>query len=251
MNKLVVSTLIFGGLALGISQAAAQAPMMNTTRDQINANGLRIPTTGILWGVASSDRGETVGNTYLDTTWAQGNLKLFDPIQPVGGKAVDTLSGLAMRYNVYYDEIEILLNTYKDVKALQGDKVRVFSLEEKGKPRYFANTKLYETDKPPRGFYEVLTPGKLALAVLHKTFVKKPTYNAAFEVGSKDTEILMQEDVYVLKDGKAKKMKPSKKEILSLMKDKSKEIEAFLKVNDLDLKDTNNLARVFERYNNL
>lgn len=231
--------------------AWSQAPMMNATRDQINLNGLRIPTSGTMWGVASSDKGEIVGNTYLDTTWAQGNLKLYDAIQPVGGKAVDTLSGLAMRYNVYFNEIEILLNTYKDVKALQGEKIMAFSLEEKGKSQNFVNIQQYDPDKASKGFYEILAPGKLTLAALHKTFVRKPTYNAAFEVGSKDTKITMQEDFYVLKNGKAEKIKQNKKGMMDLMKDKSKEIEAFLKVNDLDLKERSNLTRLFERYNSL
>ena len=237
---------------LSSSWAWAQAPMMNTTRDQINLNGLRIPTSGTMWGVASSEKGEVVGNTYLDTTWAKGNLKLYDAIQPMGGKTVDTLSGLAMRYNVYFNEIEILLNTYKDVKALQGEKTRAFSLEEKGTTRNFVNVRLYDTDKDSKGFYEILMPGgKLTLAVLHKTTVRKPTYNAAFEVGSKDTKITMQEDFYALQNGKAEKIKPNKKNILDLMKDKSKEIEAFLKVNDLDLKERSNLTTLFERYNSL
>lgn len=238
-------------LFLSVASAWAQAPMMNTTRDQINLNGLRIPTSGTMWGVASSENGEVVGNTYLDTTWTKGNLKLYDPIQPVGGKAVDTLSGLAMRYNVYFNEIEILLNTYKDVKALQGEKIKAFSLEEKGKTQSFVNIQQYDMDKASKGFYEILAPGKLTLAALYKTSVRKPTYNAAFEVGSKDTKISMQEDFYVLQNGKAEKIKQNKKGILDLMKDKSKEIEAFLKVNDLDLKERSNLTRVFERYNSL
>ncbi|GHB81142.1 hypothetical protein [Persicitalea jodogahamensis] len=225
--------------------------MMNTTRDQINLNGMRIPTNGTLWGVASGDKGETVGNTYLDTTWAKGNLKLYEPVLPVGGQSVDTLTGLALRYNVYFDEIEILMNTYNDVKALQGGKVRAFSLEENGIPVTFVNTKMYEAEKVPTGFYEILTSGKITLASHHKTLIKKPTYNAAFEVGSKDTEIMMQEDFYALQKGKARKIKPNKKGILDLMKDKSKQIEAFLKINDLDLKERGNLTTLFERYNSL
>lgn len=229
----------------------AQNPMLNTTRDQFNTNGLTIPTNGTVWGVASGNKGQVVGTIYLDTLWAKGNLKLFQSIQPIGGKPVDTLSGLAMRYNVFANEIEILLNTYKDVKAIQGDKIKSFSMEKDGKPAIFYNTKQYGKDELPNGFLEVLAPGKLTLASLHKTLVRKPTYTPAFDVGDKDTRILLEEDFYILKDGKAEKLKSSKKAILELMKDKSNEVSVFVKSNDPDFKNRIDLIRLFELYNTL
>jgi hypothetical protein len=231
--------------------AQNQMQLLNATRDQINMDGLKIPTTGALWGLASSDKGELVGQTYLDTVWAKGNLKLYQPIQPIGGKAIDTLSGLAMRYNVYFNEIEILLNTFNDVKALQGSQVKAFTLEKAGKSSHFLNTQLYQIDKLPTGFYEILVPGNATLAALPRTVVKKPTYNVAFEVGTKDTQILLDTDYYMLKGGQAEKLKPTKKGILGLMPDKAKEMEAFLKTNDIDLKERSSLVRLFEEYNSL
>ncbi len=244
MKKLIIFLCL-----ISAGSTRAQTTMMNTTRDQINLNGMRVPTNGTMWGVASSEKGETIGNTYLDTAWTKGNLKLYEPIQPVGGQPVDTLTGLAMRYNVYFDEIEILMNTYNDVKALKGETVRSFSQEKAGKPVTFINTKSYKADKAPSGFYEILVPGKITLASHHKTLVKKPNYNAAFEVGSKDTKLLMQEDFYALQNGKAEKIKANKKGIHDLMKDKSKEIETFMKINDLNLKERSNLTSLFEHYN--
>lgn len=248
-NRRLFFLALITSLALA-SEVAGQNPMLNATRDQFNANGMRIATYGTVWGVASADKGEVVGQTYLDTTWTQGNLKLYKPVQPVGGKAVDTLSGLGMRYNVHFNEIEILLDTHRDTRAIRGDQIASFSLQEKGKkPTYFINTKGYESDKIPVGFYEVLVPGRVTLAALHRTIVRKPNYNAAFEVGSKDTKILPEEDFYALQNGKAEKLKLSKKALLALMNDKSKEMETFMKANDLDLKNRNNLERLFEAYN--
>lgn len=243
--------LLFGACCLLATSTFAQTQMLNATRDQINTNGLVIPATGTLWGVASSDQGTVIGQTYLDTTWAKGDLKLFQSVQPIGGKPVDTLTGLALRYNVYYNEVEILMNSYRDVRALQGQSVKSFSLEQAGKKTDFLNTQLFEADKVPAGFYEVLTPGKLTLAVLNKTFVRKPTYNAAFEVGDKDAKIMLMEDFYVLNGKKAEKFNPSKKALQKLMQDQSEEVSKFMKINDLDLKDRSNLKRVFELYNGL
>jgi hypothetical protein len=250
MRKVPIGLVVFC-LTVSVGQAQNQMQMLNSTRDQINMGGLKIPTTGTLWGVASADKGEVVGETYLDTLWAKGNVKLYQSIQPIGGKAIDTLSGLAMRYNVYFNEIEILLNTYNDVKALQGSQIKEFSLEKGGKTVPFLNTQLYKTDKPTTGFYEILVPGKATLAALPRTIVKKPTYNAAFEVGTKDTQILLDADYYVLKAGKAEKVKLTKKALLELMPDKAKAMEAFIKTNDLDLKERTNLVRLFEHYNSI
>lgn len=241
--------LLFGVCCLLATTATAQTQMLNATRDQINSNGLLIPATGTLWGVASNDKGEVVGQTYLDTTWAKGDLKLFKSIQPIGGKPVDTLSGLALRYNVYFNEIEIMMNSYRDVRALEGKTIKSFSLEQAGRKSTFVNTQTYETEKTPVGFYEILSPGKITLAVLNKTIVRRPTYNAAFEVGDKDAKILMMEDFYVLRGNKAEKLNPSKKTLLKLMDDQSEDVSQFLKINDLDLKVRSNLKRVFELYN--
>lgn len=224
---------------------------MTVTRDQVNATSLRNPADAVIWGTASSNQGEVVGNAYLDSAWAKGNLKLLNKIQAVGGMPVDTLSGLAMRYNVHFNEIEILHNTYNDIKAVQGRKVKAFSLEKDGEALNFVNTRAFDSDKNPEGFYEILVPGKMILAVLYKTSVRKPTYNAAFEVGSKDTKITMQEDFYVLQNGKAEKIKQNKKGILDILKDKSQEIDAYLKENNLDPKDRSDLITLFERYNKL
>lgn len=229
----------------------AQNQMLNTTRDQFNSNGLTIPTNGTVWGIASGNKGQVVGTIYLDTLWAKGNLKLASSIQPIGGKPVDTLSGLALRYNVFANEIEILLNTYKDVKAIQGDKIKSFSMEKEGKLIVFTNTNLFREADLPKGFLEVLVPGELTLASLHKTIVRKPTYTAAFDVGDKDTKILMDEDYYILQGGVAEKLKPSKKTILELMKEKASDVNAFVKVNDPDFKNRKDLIRVFELYNSL
>ena len=238
-------------LLLTMNQTWAQNTLSDGAREQINSTALRPPANAMIWGVESSNKGGLIGTIYLDTAWARGNLKLFDSIQVVGGQPVDTLSGLAMRYDVHSNEIEILQDTYKDIKALKGEKVSAFSLEENGKPVSFINAKTLEVQKPLEGFFEILAPGKLTLAALHKTSVRKPNYNAAFETGSKDTKITIQQDYYVLQKGKAEKIKQNKKGILDLMKDKSEEIEAFLKVNDPDLKDRSNLTTLFERYNRL
>lgn len=248
-NTTVFSLVLLTSLALA-GEVAGQSPMLNTTRDQFNANGMRIGNYATIWGMASSDKGEVTGQTYLDTTWTQGNLKLYEAVQPVGGKAVDTLSGIGMRYNVHYNEIEILLNTHRDTRAVPGDRITSFSLEKKDKkPLYFVNTKGYEADKAPAGFYEILVHGRLTLTAYHHTVVRKPNYNAAFEVGDKDTKIMQEIDFYALQEGKAEKLKLSRKALLEVMGDRSKEMDAFMKTNDLDLKNRQDLMRLFEAYN--
>ncbi len=243
MKKILVLVLI-----LTIQSGFGQAQMNNATRDQINVNGMAVPTNGTLWGFSSAAQGTTVGETFLDTLWAKGNIKLYEAIQPIGGSAVDTLVGLTMRYNVHFNEVEILLNSYKDTRVLAGEKVQSFWLMKDGETRRFVNAKKFETEKKAAGFFEILVSGKNTLAALHKSTVRKPTYNAAFEVGDKDTKVELQEDFYVLENGKAEKLSLNKKGILQHLNDRAEVVNDYMKVNDLDLKNRSNLIRLFERY---
>jgi hypothetical protein len=238
-------------LVLWGTHLRAQNLLTTTMQDQLNTTGLILPANSSVWGLPSGNKGGVLGTPYLDTTWAKGNLKLYQSLQPVGGKPVDSLSGLALRYNVQFNEIEILLNTYKDTKALRGSQVRSFSLERNGKNMVFVNTGLYEGEKLAPGFFEINVGGRLTLATFHKIDVRKPTYNVAVDAGDKDTRLIAGEDRYVLHNGKAEKFKPTKKALLELMQDKSAEMAAYLKANDPDLKSETALASVFTYYNSL
>ena len=138
------------------------------------------------------------------------------------------------------------------MRILEGVQVNTFALQRGELPRkVFVNTQNFATDDKMKGFFEMLSSGKLNLMNYSKTWIKQPTYNAALNVGSKDTEIIREEKLYAARDGKAQKFSASKKSLLELMADKKTEMEAFLKQTQPDLKNRMQLVRVFDYYNSL
>lgn len=243
---------IFLSLLLLVSAAASaqtSTQMTNTTKDWINSNGMSLHPAGVIWAVASADKAEVLGQTYYDTVWAKGNIKFYQSIQPVGGQPVDSIIGLGLRYNVHFNELEVMLSTYKDVKAIEGPRIKNFTLERNGRSALFVNTQEYRAEKPLKGFYEVLVPGKVQLLHNQRTTVRKPTYNAAMDVGDKHERITMNSDYYVLREGTITKLTPTKKGLLQVLGDQADQINSFLKTNELDLKNKQDLMRVFEHYN--
>ncbi|GAB3171716.1 hypothetical protein GCM10027291_25330 [Telluribacter humicola] len=223
--------------------------MSNTTKDWISSNGMSLHPAGVIWAVASSSKGEVLGETYHDSVWAKGNIKFYKSIQPVGGEPVDSILGLALRYNVHFNELEVMLNSYKDIKSIEGARIKNFSLEKDGRSVLFVNTQEFKSEKPTKGFYEVLVPGKVQLLHNQRTTVRKPTYNAALDVGDKNERIALNSDYYVLRGGTINKLNLNKKGLLQAMGDQSEEMSSFLKANELDLKNRADLIRVFEYYN--
>ena len=245
--KKVLSILMVAGVA---AQASAQIEINNNTRDRINAM-----TTGSInsdysnyWG-PPTEMATVVGEVHLDTTWTRGYVKLAQAIPSVGGTPQDSLGGLSMRYNVYSNEVEVLLDTYKDVKAIPGSRIKYFALQKNGQPIRLVNTQNYPADKAIKGFYEVLAEGKLMLLQNYRVRVQKPTYNAAVGVGEKDHRFSVETDWYVARDGKAEKWNPSKKAVLQLMKDREKEVSDYLKTRQPDFKNQDDLVQLFKFYN--
>ncbi|WP_247232077.1 hypothetical protein [Telluribacter sp. SYSU D00476] len=245
--KHVFLSLLLLSSAAAMAQTSTQ--MSETTKDWINSNGMQLHSAGIIWAMSSAGKAEVLGETYHDTVWAKGNIKFYQSIQPVGGQPVDSIIGLGLRYNVHFNELEVMLSTYKDVKAIEGPRIKNFSLEKNGRSTLFVNTQEYKTDKPLKGFYEVLVPGKVQLLHNQRTTVRKPTYNAAMDVGDKHVRIAMNSDYYVLRDGTISKLSPTKKGLLQVLGDQADQINSFLKTNELDLKNKQDLTRVFEYYN--
>ncbi|HEV7348590.1 hypothetical protein [Telluribacter sp.] len=244
-----MKSILFSFCLLGATAALAQTQMTNTTKDWISSNGMSLHPAGIIWSVASGEKASVIGETYLDTVWAKGNVKFYTSVQPIGGNPVDSIVGLALRYNVHFDELEVMLGTYKDVKAVESSRIKNFTLEKNGKSVLFVNTKEYAAEKPAKGFYEVLVPGKVQLLLNQRTSVRKPTYNPAMDIGDKHERITMNNEYYLVRNGKLSKLSPNKKGLLTAMGDQADEMSRYLKSNDLDLKNKNDLIRVFEFYN--
>lgn len=245
--------ICLGFLAISISSFSQEqdAIMAQNTRDRINFSNLGIPNNGngTLWGIKGPS-GQLIGNPYLDTTWQAGIVKFYGKLGI--SASVDSLVGVPVRLDLVTNEVEIRAGA-SDIRAAQANRVRyVLMNNTQGSTSLFINTREYrgEVDEL-NGFVELITPGKLTLLEYPSIHIKKGNYNAALNTGTKDDELVLQKQWYVVLNKKAVKFSPGKKAVLALMSDKEEQIEAFLKTKKPDLKARAGLLSVFSYYNKL
>jgi hypothetical protein len=121
MHKL----LLFSALLLPVTAQAQGGGMVQATKDRINFSGLAVPTTGSYFGV-KGDAGSLIGNQYLDTTFQAANVQFYQPIATIVGPSqerqpVRDLQGIAIRYDIAANEIELLVKSMTATPAPVND----------------------------------------------------------------------------------------------------------------------------------
>ncbi|WP_138990570.1 hypothetical protein [Larkinella sp. C7] len=238
-------------LVMGIfSSALAQIP--NVTRDLLNQGAyFRASNYDItpIYTMAGPE-GKILGYPYLDTAFAKTTVLFYQNIAKPGVQPIQELVNVPVRYNITANDLEFLMDN-RTVKAVSGERVKQFTMEQKGQTTTFINATEAGAPAAVRGFFEQVSDGKLKLLIRHQIYVKKPTYNVALSTGSKDTE-LIKEAIWYTSDGKTlTKFSPGRKGLLSIMKDKEDPINAYLKEKKPDLKNRTALMDVFAYYNSL
>ncbi|MRS62136.1 hypothetical protein [Larkinella terrae] len=244
----------FGVLAsiLAASLAANAQTMPNISRDLIS-QGLYFTMSNFdvtpIYTMAGPG-GSILGYPYLDTAFAKTTVIFYQNIAKPGNKPVLEIPDTPVRYNITANNLEFLVDA-KTVKAISGERAKQFSMERNGQKTNFVNATEVGAPADVRGFFEQLNDGKLKLLIRHQIYVKKPTYNPALSVGSKDTE-LIKEAIWYTSDGKnLVKFSPGRKGLLAVMQDKEDQISAYLKEKKPDLKNRAALTDVFTYYNSL
>jgi hypothetical protein len=230
-----------------------QAQVNETLRDILNGKGGSLANPNgsrTVFGVKNSQTGKIIGDVYLDTTWHEGNIKLYKKIGPPGREG-DTIHSVPVRYDIYLNEVEVMANNYNDIRAVEAQHIQYFDMRQRNNQRFFVNMHEFETDEAKVGFVERTTDGKLKIYLQTKIKVIKPTYNEALNTGSRDAKILKDEVMFVGEGKKITKLSPSKKRLLELMSDKTTQIEAFAKTQDLNYRDIHDAIRLVAYYNSL
>ena len=75
-------------------------------------------------------------------------------------------------------------------------------------------------------------------------------YTQAFDSGSRDAKFYKNYALFYAADAKLYALK-NKRDILEALSDKGEQVEAFVKTNDLNLRNDSDVTRVFEYYNSL
>ena len=225
--------------------------MAQSTRDRINFSNLGIPSNGngTLWGIKGAP-GQVLGNPYLDTTWQAGIVKFYGKLGISAN--VDSLVGVPVRLDLVTNEVEIRAGA-NDIRAAQANRVRyVLMNNAQGTTSLFVNAREFRGEADDlKGFIELITSGKLTLLEYSSIHIKRANYNMALNTGTKDDELVLQKNWYVVRNKKADKFSPGKKAVLELMADKKDQIETYLKTKKPDLKSKTGLTEVFAYYNQL
>lgn len=248
-KKLFLLTLS-GLFSLTTFSQSANNELSNVTRDMINLGGMRIPTNGngTLFGI-KDPKGSIVGDPYLDSTWHIGSIKLFQKIGPPGREG-DSIANVPLRLDLQSNELEVQVNSTKEVRAVSGNLVRFFTIEGNER-RVFMSTRQFRTEDNLLGFVELIQQGRLSLVEYGKLNIIKPSYNEALGTGSKDIKIVKAIQYYVVRGNTLFLIGTSKKKLLEAMSDRADDVEKFIKANDISLKSRVDLAKVFSYYNSL
>jgi hypothetical protein len=248
--------IIFYCTATFFASAQDSQPIVNSTIDRFNGTGgigvSKINAQTMMYGYDNTEI-RVKGNGYLDTLWHKGNIVFYPETGKVSKDNPLTLAeNLTIRWDIHRNEIDVMINN--KILATAGSTVYEFSyLEPNGKRRIFRNTAaIVKNDDKTLGFYEVLADGKAMFLRKYETQVKNPTFNAALNVGDKDYYFQRVEGFYAEKADIIEKLK-SKTSFFTegLMKNKAKNIELFIKENNLNLKKEEDLIKLFSYYNTL
>jgi hypothetical protein len=178
------------------------------------------------------------GTPYLYEEWARGTVKMADST---------VFNDLALKFNVFRGQL--LYKNSKNGGLMEFLKpVSVFVLDKDG------NRDLYRKGFPgvdnfsEETFYQVISDGKVKLLYKRSKILTESKFYSSATSESSFTDI---SSYYILRDGKMKKIRPSKKEFIELFKDKENTIKAYLQAENIDYKNKNNLANLVNYYNSL
>lgn len=234
---LLVSDVVF-------SQATSAIPQ--TVRAAITLERLSFLTpSDLIYGIPLPEK-EVRGDSYLDVKWRSSTLLMYE--------SEKLLEGYPVRYNVLKDEMEI--KTKSGTKVLAGKKIKSFVWIDSlfHTPQYFVNSREYknERDMPMTGFCQVLADGKIPLLKHTEVVLRKANYSVQLDIGSRDDVILKKPGLLYATEGARTYPVPStKKKLVQLLGDKQKEVERFISINSLSMKEEHHLIKIFEYYNSL
>lgn len=189
---------------------------------------------------------KVIGDTYIDQDWKKGAFLIYGKDKSLGGYEI--------RYDLDKQELEIKTQTgVKVVSEAQLKSFITFSPDEK-EPRIFVNAREFKAGSGFRfiGFLRVLEDGDYALVSGFTIKVKRPDYNVAMNVGSRDYQIYKKEQLFYVTQGTVFALPGKKRELLSIFPEQAREeVSSFVQSEKLDPSETNDLMKIFRFYNNI
>lgn len=242
MNKKLLLVVVALAPALGFAQTAVpQILRTQQAMDRINTgalNGIQNSVFGI-----PATPGRMLGTSYLDSKWNKGSIMLT--------QNETLIEGYPLKYDVKERMLEI--KGRDGIRILDIRKVKslmwIDSLTQQ--PAYFVNASAYKSNGTPLvGLIEVVSDGKLPLLCFTKILVKESNYNAALDVGDRDSKIYKKYEFYYAVNDELVEIK-SKKKFIEGLGDLGDDASKFMKINRLEVKDKRDLRALFDHLNSI
>lgn len=182
------------------------------------------------------------GSPYFNAEWTQGNVHLDS-----GNQTGD----IPLRYNTFSNQLEFKRNG--KVLIAKPDMVTAFSLkDDKGNEALFKNGfRSQEYDISSDLFLRVIHDGKVKLAAKHKTDFYKAHSVDPID-GTKTSKYIPKKDYFLLTDdGRFRKVKLKRKHILGALSDDTSGLKSFVRQNNLDFGNEEDLGKILSHYETL
>ncbi len=235
-----VALMIFGPLIC----LRAQQLVPNQLRSQMTMERVSdvnaIGRNDILYGIPA-EPGRIVGNYYLNETWNLGTIELHGTETMIENRL--------LKYNLKEGNVEILVGN--SIKILDVKKIRTLYWTDSisRKPVFFIDGSRFRFDGAPvNKLLEVISDGQIPLLAAYELVVKKPTYNPALDIGSKDVSILKKRVFYCPQGEELVKL-GSKKKLLPLFGAQSANVEDYISKNKLNTGNPEDLKQIFDYFN--
>ncbi|QSE96033.1 hypothetical protein [Fulvivirga lutea] len=183
------------------------------------------------------------GTFYLNEDWVEGDLWL---------KNQKVLRGFPLKYDLKNQLLEI--KTEYGIKVCQLPLIEKFVIKQPLKDSiHYYNTSVVNniTFDVPKGICEILVNDKVKVIKYQYMEIKEATYNVALSAGERNDKVLKKDKHYVIVRDQVFELKNKVKKNDEVFGQKTSEVEAFAKKNNLKLKDDAEIIKVFEYYNSL
>ncbi len=188
------------------------------------------------------DKPRTVGDSYLNSTWNRTAFMLYG--------SDNLVEGYMTKYDLAANELDIF--NPMGIKTIKSDNIKSFVWVDSltGQSSYFVNGMDYlnEEGVPIVGVLQVVSDGSFPLFKKTEATVLESNYNMTLNVGRRDNEISKKEVFYYLEGKTLHKIPGNIKKVAKLFGDKTPEMEAFIKLNNLKADREHHLLALFDHY---
>jgi hypothetical protein len=219
-----------------ITLLSTTAIFAQTSQEEITPDDLKnIVRHNVIEAVQAT---ETIGTPYLFDDFEDGFITLAD------GK---NTASLQLNFNIYENRVEF--SDAGSIIAVDNEMVDRFSFNTAGTEMVFA--KGFDSRRLDNNeFVQVLADGQVKL--LKKYEVSFQENVATYGTATQKDEYISNERYYIYEDAETNQLRSlSERQVLRTLNDHRDEMESYINENDLDIENTEDLARLIQYYNEL